>query len=73
MDAHRAAKASLYFQAGPPGLVSGGGSLLWVEIWSLGGLDLLRHLPQMFDQIGIWGIWGPGELSVTVATVSRKH
>lgn len=39
-------------------VVSGGGSSLWVETWSLSGSDLFWHLPQLLDQIWIWGIGG---------------
>ena len=43
---------------------------LW---WGFHGWDLVRHDPQMLDQIGIWGTWRPGpclELFVPVVSPS---
>ena len=30
-----------------------------LKTWGLHGSDLLQHVLQMLDQIGIWGIWRP--------------
>ena len=35
--------------------------MLYVGGWGLHGSDLLQHILQMFYQIGIWGIWRPGQ------------